>query len=535
MMMLTKRFNLEFARPADSRALFLLSLWTVAMLMLLSSDSPLHGDWDRLDSAIFFMSGKALMNGLQPYVDFADSKGPLLWLIYGIGYLLSPRSYVGVFWLSCVCYAAILYYNYLTARLFLGGRLRPLAVAMVMPFIYFQYWFHDDVRAEDFCTLPVSVSLYYVMCLLTAGGRQVTGRQAGSDLLPLPNPRTVGLVLGACFSALVLIKFSIALMQAVMIVVVLCYYLFVDYQAPRFLKSLFAGAVLFALPFVVFLGVRGSVGAFVDEYFFNTLATVTPEGDVSDKYTEELSKALRSPKRLALLLALISGGWLAGRQLTRYRYVPLLLCVVFFLSCTRHYMAYYHSACYVLLLFMVIHFVAQVPVLKRWHAAAVCACMLGWGYAENVRPVSHLSKLWLPGDHRHRHEHYQYLSEAIKGDKPKILYLYGADYGYGLASEALPAGRYWTYQYGSTRKMEADHVSLLTSGRADYVIVSDRARAKRHGFGQKKIREQGYHIVCSADYEALSGKRWIGDIYEHNRLNSNKTNDDHETDKTAGQ
>ena len=29
------------------------------------------------------------MNGMVPYVDFTDSKGPSLWLIYGIGYLLS--------------------------------------------------------------------------------------------------------------------------------------------------------------------------------------------------------------------------------------------------------------------------------------------------------------------------------------------------------------------------------------------------------------------------------------------------------------
>ena len=65
------------------------------------------------------MCGKAVMNGLTPYVDFTDSKGPLLWLIYGIGYLLSPRNYVGVWILSCLAYAGTFYYNYRTARLLL--------------------------------------------------------------------------------------------------------------------------------------------------------------------------------------------------------------------------------------------------------------------------------------------------------------------------------------------------------------------------------------------------------------------------------
>ena len=40
----------------------------------------------------------------HPYLDFADSKGLLLWLIYGIGYLISPTSYIGVFWLSIIAY-----------------------------------------------------------------------------------------------------------------------------------------------------------------------------------------------------------------------------------------------------------------------------------------------------------------------------------------------------------------------------------------------------------------------------------------------
>ena len=69
--------------------------WSVAVL-LLSIDSPLHGVYGHNDSAWFFMCGKAVMNGLTPYVDFTDSKDPLLWLIYGIGYLLSPRNYGAV-------------------------------------------------------------------------------------------------------------------------------------------------------------------------------------------------------------------------------------------------------------------------------------------------------------------------------------------------------------------------------------------------------------------------------------------------------
>ena len=97
---MNKLFHIE----GDLRIFLLLTLWSIIVLLLMSMDSPLHHIYMRVDSAWFFMEGKAMMNGMRPYVDFTDSKGPLLWLIYGIGYLLSPRNYVGVYVLSCLCY-----------------------------------------------------------------------------------------------------------------------------------------------------------------------------------------------------------------------------------------------------------------------------------------------------------------------------------------------------------------------------------------------------------------------------------------------
>jgi len=37
-----------------------------------------------------------------PYVDFIDSKGPLLWLIYGVGYVITPHSFIGEAWGAAV-------------------------------------------------------------------------------------------------------------------------------------------------------------------------------------------------------------------------------------------------------------------------------------------------------------------------------------------------------------------------------------------------------------------------------------------------
>ena len=104
-------------RPAANWLIML--VMAAAIMMLLSRDSYLYLLGPRCDSAWFFMCGKAWMNGMVPYVDFADSKGPLLWLIYGVGYLLSHYDYHGVFWVSVVVYSFTFYFLFTPARIFL--------------------------------------------------------------------------------------------------------------------------------------------------------------------------------------------------------------------------------------------------------------------------------------------------------------------------------------------------------------------------------------------------------------------------------
>ena len=106
--------------PSHRLAFLFLMGYAFLLLFILSTDSYTHDLFPRVDSACFFTAGKAWMNGMVPYVEFTDSKGPLLWLIYGIGYLISHHDYIGVFWISCLWYSFTFYYMFLTAEVFLA-------------------------------------------------------------------------------------------------------------------------------------------------------------------------------------------------------------------------------------------------------------------------------------------------------------------------------------------------------------------------------------------------------------------------------
>ena len=299
----------------------------------------------------------------------------------------SPRNYVGVWILSCLAYAGTFYYNYRTARLLLQDDNKSLLVTLLMPLAYFLPWFHYEMRAEDLCNLPVAVSMYYLFRLLYGSGGAAAQRTGGDAAGTV---RRTGLVLGGCFMALVMMKWSIAVMQGSMIAFAL-WYLIWEKQEYGLAKWLACGMVAVALPFVVWLVAAGAWSAFIDEYFVNTYLTVSSEEGFVSSLLTEIEEQWSTPQSLALLLLTSVGGWLLSRQLPHYRYVPLAVSLFFFLVCTRHNMNYYYKACYIFLIYLTVYLVSVLrkPV-RMLNLALAAAVVLAWGMSENVR--SHSNK-----------------------------------------------------------------------------------------------------------------------------------------------
>lgn len=495
---------------SDMKLYALLLVYVTMVMLWVSIDSPMHDLHSRCDSAYFFICGKAVMNGLTPYVDFADSKGPLLWLIYGIGYLLSPRNYVGVWLLSLLCYALTLLYNYKTARVLLGDERKSLLVALLMPLAYFMPWFHFEVRAEDFCHLPVAISMYYLFRLLYEG----SGNAAAQQTLSV---KRCGLVLGGCFMALVLVKYSIAVMQGSMIAIALWYLIWVRSEYGM-VKWLFAGMGIVALPFVLWMVLAGSWSAFIAEYFVNTFKTVSSDKGFVSALWDEFEKQWSSSKPHGLLLLLLLGCWLLSRELKSYRYVPMAVCLFFFLVCTRHNLNYYYKACYDFLIFLIIYIVSKIekPVGTRGLLLAA-AVVLVWSVSEVVREhnSTRLTMKWV--EKSKDRDSFERISRCIQGDHPRILNLLHGEHGFGIECETLPAGKYWTKQAGATKEMMEGHLSLLSSGSADYVIAYDYKRCRKKKLTSRLVKSFGYEVCDSFSYVDYKNDRVTTVVYKKKR------------------
>ena len=93
------------------RNLFFCFIIAFVFLILCSKASflyPFNG-WDDFNS--FYTVGSGWANGLIPYKDLFEQKGPFLYLIFMIGYLISPYKFIGVFLLEVFFLTLTLYFS----------------------------------------------------------------------------------------------------------------------------------------------------------------------------------------------------------------------------------------------------------------------------------------------------------------------------------------------------------------------------------------------------------------------------------------
>lgn len=478
-----------------------LSLWlfftvlATFILFFISPDSCFNGMHGRWDSAWFFMCGKAWMQGLVPYVDFSDSKGPLLWLIYGIGYLLSHTNYLGVYWISCFWYGLTFFFTYKTAHIFIPETRKAVFCTILMALAFFNPWFHNEIRAEDFALLFMMISLYE-LCRLAWAETQVTSGQF--------------FVLGCCFSALLLIKFNLAVMQAILILAALA-------VCPG--KQLFwrhtgacvVGACIVVFPFLVCFLIQGNLHAFVQEYFIRTWQTVSQaylamgatslltraaeNGNLLIIYLCEWTCVLDNPKIGALLLLLILGGILFSQQQPSHKYLILLVSLGIFAVTIRHNILYYFQICAPFLLFLLVGLLRNAPMRKIGiHTAlsliTVCTCIATHVFFHNYKILAFRETPEKQG-------YYQMAQIIAQVKNPTIVNACDHETGIGTPGEALPAGKYWAYQTGSTPQMIAEHINLVLSGKADFVYVRRPWLTEQRGLTISEIEQAGYRIVCT--------------------------------------
>ena len=467
---------------SNSKVLLMLACWSFLVLLFLSPDSPLFNTCHHIDSAWFFMEGKALMNGLRPYVDFSDCKGPLLWLIYGLGYLISPRNFLGMYIIGSLFYTATLFFNYKTARIFLKSDGTALAATLPMIFVYFFPWFHYEVRSEDLMLLFISISIYILFKRL----------YSPKDCI---NDKADFLTLGACFMALTLIKYNISAVQGVIVLIAFWdQYKRKASVAKAFVWAAIAGVVV-AVPFMAYLWYTDTLGAFVQDYFVVAFQVVAEENSDSLTYANDLKGVIEDNRKIIFILAILVGGILLGSRMKRYRFVPVVIGLLFVAVATRHNVwNYYYGVCFVFIIYL---FIYTLMFKNTWMRRVAYILLTGYVVLTCIYGnliVGELRQITIFTQNPDK-QAFMDICDVMKGTRHARLLNYECnEFGFDIPYEALPAGNQYACQNGATPEMMRDHKKILTDRKADFVVTYCREDQTDKFFVFKEIEEAGYTL-----------------------------------------
>lgn len=164
-------------------------------LLLCSKCSPLYVINDWYDANAFFTVGKSMVRGTVPYLELFEQKGPLLYLIYGIGSIISPTTFFGVFLLEVISFSIFLYYISKIIELFLKEEMSYFIIPVLSFVIVCSRPFTHGGSAEEFIFPLLTASLYYLTKYLKGKDAKI--------------PRKEVLISGILAGAVLWIKYSL--------------------------------------------------------------------------------------------------------------------------------------------------------------------------------------------------------------------------------------------------------------------------------------------------------------------------------------
>ena len=148
-----------FNSLTENKIIILLGCYVFFLLIICSHMSPLYYSNEWADVNIYFNVAKAMFNGRTLYNESFDHKGPLIFFIYGLGYLISNNSFFGMFLIQWTAWFTMVYYIYRLSKLYLDN-IFAYIVVIIFP-VFILKIMKAGGSAEEFILVFECISLYY--------------------------------------------------------------------------------------------------------------------------------------------------------------------------------------------------------------------------------------------------------------------------------------------------------------------------------------------------------------------------------------
>ena len=232
-----------------------------------SKSSPLYPFNDWVDVNCFFTVGKSMMNGLVPYRDLFEQKGPLLYFLYGLTWLVSNDTFLGGYFLEIISAYFYLLYSYRITIALLKEKYVFLipAIAFVT---YTSQAFEEGGGSEELCLAILSFSLWMIIREFSDGQILLQDRQISGESPERRKHNLRFVAIGFAAGCVFWMKFTLVGLYVGWFIWLLC-----DSAKRRTWKelltasSLIAGGVVLAtIPWVLYFGINHAIKDWLEVY-----------------------------------------------------------------------------------------------------------------------------------------------------------------------------------------------------------------------------------------------------------------------------
>ena len=255
------RKDMKSMNPSIEKANFnkrvgsiLIVLSFVVMALLAISTSP-SSPWNRsetiTDSGVFLTVGTQMKNGLMPYRDTFDHKGPVLYIINYLGVLINETSGIIVFEFLALLVAVIFMYK--IARLKIKNRYTSLFLTFIIFSLYLTFNIIDRGNLTEEYAMPfIAISLFYYLKYLM--GKKVSYLNIG--------------VIGFCFACVLMLRVNMVSIWAVFSIIIFVKMLLEKKFSElwKMVLSFLVGTLVVILPIFAWLFIGGAFSDFIDVY-----------------------------------------------------------------------------------------------------------------------------------------------------------------------------------------------------------------------------------------------------------------------------
>ena len=473
----------------------LAGLISVGVLLICSKNSPLYPMNDWVDVNCFFTVGRGMRHGLTPYLDLYDQKGPLLYVVFALAAWISETSFLGVFLVEAVCFAAFLYFSGRTAEVLSGTPAAyGLAAAALGIGVPLSPAFSHGGSAEELFLPVFALSLYLVLKAMHARK-------------PLTAGQTI--LLGACAAAALWTKYTFCGLHAGLALAVIAWDA-ADYRGRNILRMIgraLLGAGLLTAAVLVRYAAAGALPALWQAYFVDNLTRYS-QNIRGGNYAMPLPNLLNNltwsvPAGLGLIWLLVTAGkhW---REAAASAAGAAALFIFTYASGRRY--PYYAI---VMASFGALGFAALFAVIPRAcrgkrafrRAAAVLtagilclspAAALKWG-----------GNVYLLGTDQSEMPPYRF-AETIRQSEDSSLLNYGfLDGGFYFAAESLPETRFFCTLNNDLPEMQQELRSAISEGKTEYVITR-----------QQKLKNADRYQLIDEAAMVFESRTWTYYLYK---------------------